>query len=132
MYTNVNTLRDRAVADPFSACPTPFWYHRMMFRSVRSVGSSPLGSLSSQQALDLANLYLRNATQTTSDLGIFLVLCHDTKASLSQAKKAARTTRDQALSDGIATAYISLSQLLTSQGYTNEAQAIDKKAEKLW
>jgi hypothetical protein len=93
-------------------------------------GTSPLGSLSPQQALELANVYLDNA-YNASDTGIALVLCHDTKVSLSQAKKTIRHTGGQALNEGIATTYIDLGALLKSHGHDNEAQDIYKKAEKL-
>ena len=95
-----------------------------------SVGSSPLGSLSSQQALELANLYLDNA-YNASDPRIALVLCHDTRVSLTQAKKVVRHTGNQTLNERIATTYIDLGALLKIHGHDNEAQDIYKKAEKL-
>ncbi|KAF9347874.1 hypothetical protein BGX34_002825, partial [Mortierella sp. NVP85] len=95
-----------------------------------SVGSSPLGSLSSQQALDLANLYLDNA-YNADDPKIALVLCHDTKVSLTQAKKVVRRTGSQTLNEGIATTYIDLGALLKIHGHDDESQDIYKKAEKL-
>ncbi|KAK3823279.1 MAG: WD40-repeat-containing domain protein [Benniella sp.] len=95
-----------------------------------SVGSSPLGSLSSQQAWDLANLYLDNA-YNASDPRIALVLCHDTKVSLTQAKKVVKQTGNQTLNERIATTYIDLGALLKIHGHDNEAQDIYKKAAKL-
>lgn len=92
--------------------------------------SSPRGSLSSQQALDLANIYLENATKTT-DQDIALVLCHDTEVSLSQAKKAVKQAEAQTMIQGIATAYIGLGKLLESLNHASEAQASFKRAEKL-
>lgn len=93
--------------------------------------SSPRGSLSPQQALELANIYLENAC-STSDSDIALVLCHDAEVSLSQAKKSARQSADnQTVMDGIATAYVGLGKHLEARGHGSEAQASYKKAVKL-
>ncbi|KAF9349015.1 hypothetical protein BGX34_002105, partial [Mortierella sp. NVP85] len=92
--------------------------------------SSPLAYLSAHQALELANVYLENANNA-SDANISLVLCHDTEVSLSQAKKAAKYSENQALIDGIAAAYVDLGKLLERRGHGNEAQSSYKKAEKL-
>jgi hypothetical protein len=91
--------------------------------------SSPRGSLSAQQSLEMANAYLENATNAT-DPDITLVYCHDIEVSLSQAKKG--TNHDvPAAREGIAAAYIDLGRLLQSRGRNREAQASFKKAEKL-
>ncbi|KAF9352827.1 hypothetical protein BGX34_011945 [Mortierella sp. NVP85] len=102
----------------------------------RNIVLSHLSALSLQQALNLSNIYLENA-YTTADRDIALVLCHETKVALSQAKSADRKypahpkdTGYQSLRDGVATAYIDLGKLLEKQGYQDEAQAIYKKAEK--
>jgi hypothetical protein len=95
-----------------------------------SIVSSPLGSLSPQQALDLAHLYLENASNA-NDRDIALVLCHDTEVSLSQAKKAVKHVKDQEVIDGIATVYIDLGRLLERHSHDSEAQAIYKKAGRL-
>jgi len=95
-----------------------------------SIVSSPRGSLSPQQALELANLYLGNACNA-KDPDIALVLCHDTEVSLSQAKKAIRRSGNQAVLGGIASAYISLGKLLEKRGLGSEARVSYKKAEKL-
>ncbi|KAK3819960.1 MAG: hypothetical protein J3Q66DRAFT_164906 [Benniella sp.] len=94
-----------------------------------SIISSPRGSLSLQQVLDLASIYLENARQT-QDPNIALVLCHDTEISLSQVKRAAKHTDDKAMRDGIATIYIKLGDLLDNQGHRDEAQAFYTKSEK--
>ncbi|KAI8358764.1 hypothetical protein B0O80DRAFT_423805 [Mortierella sp. GBAus27b] len=99
----------------------------MMFGSIIS---SPRGSLLPQQALDLANIYLDNAWNTT-DPQLTLVLCHDTEISLSQARKAAKRAENPMVLEGIASAYLSLSKLLENRGLDSEAQASFKKAEKL-
>jgi hypothetical protein len=91
--------------------------------------SSPRGSLSFQQALDLANIYLENARRT-SDPKLTLVLCHDTEVSLSHVKKAAKNVEDKVVREGIATVYIRLGELLLQQGHQEEAQAFYKKHEK--
>jgi hypothetical protein len=92
--------------------------------------SSPRGSLSPKQALELAKVYLENASNAT-DPDITLVLCHDTEVSLFQAKKAVKHTKDQIVVEGIATAYVDLGKLLERRGHGNEAQASYKKAGKL-
>ncbi|KAF9346825.1 hypothetical protein BGX34_003589, partial [Mortierella sp. NVP85] len=92
--------------------------------------SSPRGNLTSQQSLELANLYLENATRA-ADSNIALVLCHDTEVSLSQAKRTARHSDDTTIREGIVTAYIDLGKLLHNKGRHIEAQASYKKAEKL-
>ena len=94
-----------------------------------SVISSPRGSLSLQQALDLANIYLENA-RNTLDPKIALVLCHDTEVSLSHVKKVAKHVEDKAVREGIATAYVQLGELLHEQGHQNEALTFYKKSEK--
>ncbi|KAF9350163.1 hypothetical protein BGX34_001378 [Mortierella sp. NVP85] len=94
-----------------------------------SIISSPRGSLSLQQALDLTNIYLENA-RNTRDPTIALVLCHDTEVSLSHVKRAAKYTGDKTMREGIATAYIELGDLLDKQGHRDEAQIFRKKSEK--
>jgi hypothetical protein len=95
-----------------------------------SIVSSPRGSLSSQQALELANVYLETAFNTT-DSDIALVLCHDTEVSLSQARKSVKYDKSPTVAKGIATTYIGLGKLLESRGHASSAQASFKKAEKL-
>jgi len=94
-----------------------------------SVISSPRGSLSLQQVLNLANLYLENACKST-DPNILLVLCHDVEVSLSHAKKAGKNTENKAMREGIATVYTGLGELLERQGHASEAQAFYKKSVK--
>jgi hypothetical protein len=94
-----------------------------------SVISSPRGNLSLQQILDLANIYIENASKST-DPDIVLVLCHDTEVSLSHVKKAAKNSRDKGMDGRIATVYIGLGDLLNSYGHRDEAKAFYKKSEK--
>ncbi|KAG0245111.1 hypothetical protein BGX31_007955 [Mortierella sp. GBA43] len=95
-----------------------------------SIVASPRGSLSPLQALNLAKVYLENARKET-DGTIMLVLCHDTEVSLLQARRAAKHAKDNAVSDGVAVAYIDLGKFLYSRGRHTEAQASFKKAQKL-
>jgi hypothetical protein len=95
-----------------------------------NVISSPRADLTLQQALDLANMYLENATKT-QDPVVTMVLCHDTEVSLNQARKATKTAEDQAKQEGIANAFNKLGNLLESRGHRTEAQAMLKKAKKL-
>ncbi|KAF9366536.1 hypothetical protein BGX34_001525 [Mortierella sp. NVP85] len=88
--------------------------------------SSPRASLSLQQVLRLANVYLENARKE-SDPNIALVLCYDTEVSL---KKAAKHTEDKGMREGIASIYTGLGELLSTQGHRDEAQAFYKKSEK--
>ncbi|KAF9363347.1 hypothetical protein BGX34_004331, partial [Mortierella sp. NVP85] len=94
-----------------------------------SIISSPRGSLSLHQALDLANIYLENARRA-SDPNIALVLCHDTEISLSHMKRAVKNTKDHVVQEGIATTYSELGHLLDKKGHRDEAQAFYKKSEK--
>ena len=95
-----------------------------------SIVSSPRSSLSPQQALKLANVYLENACNA-DDIDVALVLCHDTEISLYQAKKAVKRAEDQYVVKEIAAVYIDLGNLLERQGHPNEAKASYKKAGKL-
>jgi hypothetical protein len=95
-----------------------------------SIVSSPRANLSGRQALELASMYLENASNA-SDADISLVLCHDTEVSLYQAKKAIKHAENQSLVDGIATTYIGLGRLLERRGHGTSAKASFKKAEKL-
>jgi len=95
-----------------------------------SIISFPRGTLSPQQALKLANVYLDNA-YNENDSDIALVLCHDTEISLSQARKTVRHAEDQSVIGQIAIAYMDLGNLLESQGHPNEANVSYKKAMKL-
>ncbi|KAI8359533.1 hypothetical protein B0O80DRAFT_484544, partial [Mortierella sp. GBAus27b] len=92
--------------------------------------SSPRGSLSPKQSLDLANIFLENADRE-QDPDLILVLCHEAEVSLSQTKKTAKYAEDQTMRHGIAVTYLGLGRLLASRGYQKEAQGIYKKAEKL-
>jgi len=94
-----------------------------------NIVSSPLGNLSLQHALDLANIYLENASKAQHS-DIALVLCHDAEVALSQAKKSAKRIKDQSMLHGIATAYIGLGRELDNRGRSSEAQESYKKAEK--
>ncbi|KAK3813183.1 MAG: WD40-repeat-containing domain protein [Benniella sp.] len=94
-----------------------------------SIIASPRGNLSLQQTLDLANLYLENASKS-KDPDITLVLCHDTEVSLTHVKKAAKVNDDESMHERIATVYVSLGNLLDSNGHRDEAQAFYKKSGK--
>jgi hypothetical protein len=94
-----------------------------------SIISSPRASLTLQQALDLANVYLENARKAV-DPDIALVLCHDTEVSLSQVKRAAKHTNDANTREKIATIHIELGRVLDTQERSNEAQAFYKKSLK--
>jgi hypothetical protein len=95
-----------------------------------NIVSSPLSSLSSQQALKLANVYLESAYNADDD-DVALVLCHDTEVSLNQAKKGIRHSENHYETKEIATAYGELGRLLDSRGHCSEAVASYRKAEKL-
>ena len=92
-----------------------------------SVISSPRASLSLQQVLDLANVYLENARKAV-DPNIAIVLCHDTEVSLSQVKR--KHTNDTNMREDIASIYIELGDFLDTRGRKNEAQAFYKKSVK--
>jgi len=92
--------------------------------------ASPKGSLTLQQTLELANVYLENAF-SANDPDIALVLCHNTEMSLSQAKKSVKQDKYPTVTEGIVAAYIGLGKLLESHGHVGGAQASFKKAEKL-
>jgi hypothetical protein len=94
-----------------------------------SIISSPRWNLSLQQVLDLANIYLENASKS-ADPDIVLVLCHDTEVSLSQVKKGIKHKEDREMREGIGSLYIGLGDLLASKGHRVEAQAFYKKSEK--
>jgi hypothetical protein len=94
-----------------------------------SIISSPRASLSLQQALELANVYLENARKAI-DPNIALVLCHDTEVSLSQVKRAAKRINDTTMREDVATVYIGLGDLLDIHGCKSEAQAFHKKSVK--
>lgn len=92
--------------------------------------TSPRGTLSPLQALELAKLYLESAWKA-SDPTIAMVLCHDTEVSLSQASKATKNAKEHPVCKGVGATYIDLGNLLKNQGRLGEAQASYKKAEKL-
>ncbi|KAK3813343.1 MAG: hypothetical protein J3Q66DRAFT_371880 [Benniella sp.] len=95
-----------------------------------SIISSPRGNLSLHQILGLANIYLENASKA-SDPDLVLVLCHDAEVSLTHVKKAAKNnTEDKSTHERIASVFVSLGDLLHSNGHRDEAQAFHKKSEK--
>ncbi|KAF9358386.1 hypothetical protein BGX34_008952 [Mortierella sp. NVP85] len=98
---------------------------------------SHLNALSLEQALELSNIYLENAYRTT-DNDIALVLCHETKVALSQAKSANKKypahpndVKHQGLRKRMAAAYIDLSKLLERRGHQGEARAIFRKRQTI-
>ncbi|KAI8356352.1 hypothetical protein B0O80DRAFT_486116 [Mortierella sp. GBAus27b] len=92
--------------------------------------SSPLNILSPTQALELAHVYLENAS-TAKDPMVALVLCHDTETSLSQARRSTKNAQAPSLREKIANAYIELGRFLNSCGHGDEAQSSFKKAESM-
>jgi hypothetical protein len=92
--------------------------------------ASPLGSLSPEQALELANIYLDNGSKAI-DPSIALVLCHDTDMTLYQAKRHIKPSKNPKLAKRIATTYISLGHMLTDLGQGKRAQASIRRAKKL-
>ncbi|KAI8347463.1 hypothetical protein B0O80DRAFT_490603, partial [Mortierella sp. GBAus27b] len=92
--------------------------------------SSPRDILSPLQALELAKVYLESAIKA-KDHYIALVLCHDTEASLSQARKGSKGVEIQTMREEIIAAYMKLGDLLDSRGHRDKAQASYKRAEKL-
>ncbi|KAI8357998.1 hypothetical protein B0O80DRAFT_424109 [Mortierella sp. GBAus27b] len=103
------------------------FYRTMVFGHIIT---SPRGNLSIQKSLDLANLFLENA-EKAQDRDIALVLCHETEAALSHAKKASKHADGQTVRQGIGIAYIGLGRVLERQELIREAQEIYKKAEKM-
>ena len=95
-----------------------------------SIFPSPRSTLSAHQALQLARVSLENARNVT-DAEISMVLCHDTKESLSQAKKASKHAKDPTLNKEIGTTYLGLSQVLHVHDHHVKAQATLKKAQQL-
>lgn len=96
-----------------------------------SIVSSSLGSLSPQQALVLASVYLESA-YNINDPEIALVLCHNTEMSLSHAKKDVKNnTKNPTMIEEIAITYIDLGKLLERHGRGTEARTNYKKAQKL-
>ncbi|KAF9363088.1 hypothetical protein BGX34_004881, partial [Mortierella sp. NVP85] len=92
--------------------------------------ASPIGSLSPEQALELANIYLENSSKTV-DPSIALVLCHDTDMTLYQAKRHIKPSKNPKLAKRIATTYISLGHMLTDLNQAKGAQASFRRAKKL-
>ncbi|KAG0217542.1 hypothetical protein BGX31_000207 [Mortierella sp. GBA43] len=76
-------------------------------------------------------MYLDNAWNT-DDVAIALVLCHETRVSLSQAKKAVKIDENPALvTEEIAAVYVDLGKLLEIREQTDEAESCYRKAMKL-
>lgn len=98
----------------------------MVFGIVTSLRSALLP----MQALELAKIYLENASKA-NDAKITLVLCHDTENSLSQARRASKNAKDNTMFDGIAAVYVDLGNLLYTRGYHDEAKTSFMKAQKL-
>ncbi|KAF9090450.1 hypothetical protein BGX27_002258, partial [Mortierella sp. AM989] len=99
-------------------------------------GWSSKSALLPQKELDLANLYLENASKI-KDPEIALVLCDEVKAALSRTKDAAKKHRTspvsgeyQALCNDIAMTYFKHGEQLTNLGYGELAQVSYDKAKK--
>ncbi|KAI8345997.1 hypothetical protein B0O80DRAFT_491392, partial [Mortierella sp. GBAus27b] len=95
-----------------------------------SIVPSRRDSLSPQQALKLAKVYLDDAWNE-EDLDIALVMCHDSEVALTHARKAEKHASDQAVLEGIAASYIDLGKLLEMRGHGVAARASFKKGTKL-
>ncbi|KAG0006776.1 hypothetical protein BGZ65_003913 [Modicella reniformis] len=103
----------------------------------RSIVPSPKTDLSLRQALEITDIYLKNASKS-KDQDIALILCHDAEVALAQAKSASKKVlthpkddEEKDLREGMAAAYINIGNLLELQEYRDEAQLIYKKAGKL-
>ncbi|KAG0318345.1 hypothetical protein BGZ99_005724, partial [Dissophora globulifera] len=104
---------------------------------VQNPFSSPHDTLSPKQALKLANLHLENARKFEEDSEIALALCNDAVAALSRMRTVAKknlkipqSAEDQALRNGIATAYFEHGSLLEHLDDIKMANISYKKAEK--
>ncbi|KAG0352604.1 hypothetical protein BGZ54_002677, partial [Gamsiella multidivaricata] len=101
-----------------------------------STFSSSRSALSPQRALNLANAHLENARKA-DDPDFILALCANAEVALSRMKRTDRkalippmSTEDQALCNGISTAYSDRGKLLDSLGHRDKAQASFRQAEK--
>jgi hypothetical protein len=92
--------------------------------------SSPRGSLSLQQTLELANAFLGSANKV-QDRGVVLVLCHETEVTLTRAKKVAKRSDDKDGRQRIGSTYIGLAKVLESYGHPTEAAEFYRNAAKL-
>lgn len=93
-------------------------------------------NLSPQQALELAKTHLENVRKE-GDRKLAVKQCDEADAALSRMKRSAKkdltrsnNAEDQAVLEGIVTAYLELSNLLNSLGYGLKAQNATKKSEK--
>ncbi|KAG0324272.1 hypothetical protein BGZ99_002007 [Dissophora globulifera] len=99
--------------------------------------SSSQGTLSPQQALDLATLYLENARKS-KDREVVFALCDDAETALSRMKRVDKRriltspwgSEDQVVRNRIATAYFERGNILDSWDYFKMAQISYTKAEK--
>lgn len=78
--------------------------------------------------LELAKAYLGRA-RNTKESDVALLLCHDTKLSLSSAKKATKHSKNRELCKEIASTYTGLGDVWKANGHLNKAQACYKKAQ---
>jgi predicted signal transduction protein with EAL and GGDEF domain len=98
----------------------------------RGIAPAPKNAFSSEQTLELCDIYLDNADKTKDD-GIALVLCHHAEIALSRIKNANKKVNDaeyQELRGKMADAYNRLSIRLKLLGFPDESEAFLKKAEK--
>jgi hypothetical protein len=92
--------------------------------------ASPLGTLSPEQALELASIYMDNSSKA-KDPGVVLVLCHDTDVALFQAKRHIKPDKNPILAKKIAKAYVDLGHLLMDHRQAKGAQASFRRARRL-
>lgn len=86
-------------------------------------------TLTPEQNLELAKAYLETAKKA-KDRNVVLKLCQETEHLLSHVKRSARSITDPIMHEEV-TVLFDLGKLLESREYSLEAQAIQKKADKL-
>ncbi|KAI8363745.1 hypothetical protein B0O80DRAFT_421434 [Mortierella sp. GBAus27b] len=137
---NTNGLDRTNIPSPSTKCCHSLRLFTFICRRLRadmvfhSATLSSRTTLSLQQSLELANLYLGNA-QKTKDPEVVLELCNVTESVLSRTKRATKKPlspnmqdEDRALGDEIAVAFSNLAKLQESLGQSEKAQASYKKA----
>lgn len=101
---------------------------------INSITSHFRGNLSTVQTLDLANIHLDNAHQTT-DRALASVLCDDADSALTYVRRVAKWmpkySGDKALQERIGAAFVKLGHLQDKLGDKVKSQASYKKAGKL-
>jgi transaldolase len=88
----------------------------------------PRRNLDCEHQLERASLYLHVA-EKAKNVDVAIVLCRDTEAMLSRAKRTARRTKDQDICAKIAAVYEGLVDLLDKKDHV-KAKAMRGKREK--